>query len=47
MGLADGFQLLVVIGQPLLQGEPLLIELAEDFATECGQLRLFLLQRRG
>src|SRR5687768_6690878 len=32
--------------QALLHGEPLRIELAEDFSTECGQLRLFFLQHR-
>ena len=46
MGLTNGFQLLVVIGEPLLQGAPLRIELLEDRSTECGQLPLFLLEYR-
>jgi hypothetical protein len=46
MGLANGFELFVVICQPLLQGEPLRLELLEDGSTECGQLHLFLLKYR-
>ena len=44
MGLANGFERFVVIGQPLLQGEPLRREWLDDRSTACGPLPLCLLE---